>query len=70
MRKRITSLLLVLGMLSMLVPALAEGPTKLPKPTVQWLTESTVIEGVRCSAGEAILTDIPQDILPNFRMVL
>lgn len=43
---------------------------QLPTPTVEWLTESKRIGDRNFYAGDVVLTDIPQNVLPNFEVTL
>ena len=52
------------------VPQAAAAAAKLPTPEVEWLTQDTEIDGRQFKAGELILKNIPQDIMPNYEVVI
>ena len=71
MRKKLFSLLMAAAMLLSALPAAAasEGePQKLPTPEVEWLTEGREIDGRQFRAGQAVMTNVPTDILLNYRV--
>lgn len=70
MRKRWYSAALVPAMLLTLVPGLpaAAAASKLPTPEVEWLTQDTELGGRKFKAGQVVLKNIPQDIMPDYQV--
>lgn len=70
MRKRWYSAALVPAMLLTLAPALpaAAAASKLPTPEVEWLTQDTELDGRKFTAGQVVLKNIPQDIMPDYQV--
>ena len=70
MRKRWYSAALVPAMLLTLTPALpaAAAASKLPTPEVEWLTQDTELDGRKFKAGQVVLKNIPQDIMPDYQV--
>ena len=70
MRKRWYSAALVPAMLLTLVPGLpaAAAASKLPTPEVEWLTQDTELGGRKFQAGQVVLKNIPQDIMPDYQV--
>ena len=70
MRKRWYSAALVPAMLLTLVPGLpaAAAASKLPNPEVEWLTQDTELGGRKFQAGQVVLKNIPQDIMPDYQV--
>lgn len=70
MRKRWYSAALVPALLLTLAPALpaAAAASQLPTPVVEWLTQDTQLDGRQFKAGQVVLKEIPQDIMPNYQV--
>ena len=66
MRRKWLSLLLAAAMLCSLLPAASAAATQLPTPEVEWLTEDETVEGRQYKAGQAVMTNVPTEILPNY----
>ena len=72
MKRKVLAGILVVCMLFSILPGAAFAQTleQLPTPTVEWLTEPSIIENKHFLAGDAVLTDIPQDILPSYTVTI
>lgn len=66
----VPALLLTLLLTLLPVPQAAAAAAKLPTPEVEWLTQDTEIDGRQFKAGELILKNIPQDIMPDYEVVI
>ena len=66
MRRKWLSLLLAAAMLCSLLPAASAAAAQLPTPAVRWLTADETVEGRQYKAGQAVMTNVPTEILPNY----
>ena len=66
MRRKWLSPLLAAAMLCSLLPAASAAAAQLPTPEVRWLTADETVEGRQYKAGQAVMTNVPTEILPNY----
>lgn len=74
MKKKLLALLLSLSVILALTPATALAAeataTKLPTPQLRLLTQDETIDGRVFRAGQVVMTDIPQDIMPDYHVTI